>query len=471
MLGLATVASCGPQETPVETDTTTTDPLPDDPMQAFRELLSRADWTVQDGAMAFSDYAGCCDEGAECLGNNPNTPYLAYAVPPAPGSENPALDPLAVWGPVPDGMARTFRLRHDEALVYVGTLPPASRYYGLRSYLINRFSDDGVPREVLGSLGASLNQLVVAAARGVSPDAVFGEPLVVVTTADSAVESWVMDQLHDAGFPSELVHSDRIATETVRLGLDELADTLHVLIRSALPEDPVADAAWRISDEHKVLRLTPPEVLEEAPFPWPDLPPHGADTDEAAWAEALDALAAAVDAAHNPIGTPIPVALTPVLGLETLVCITEQPSCIGDIRDRYTEVTPPFLLEGDDYLVVFGVNHERTGKGSYSNIAVMNSQRELGITSFHSGQMVGSASFYVPDHAQVDDLYAVTLARDCSAHLEACLEIPTGCPGAELDEVMHVTSRVYLEPGTGAAPIHQEMLRDRATKYRVPAAR
>jgi hypothetical protein len=62
----------------------------------------------------------------------------------------------------------------------------------------------------------------------------------------------------------------------------------------------------------------------------------------------------------------------------------------------------------------------------------------------------------------VDDLYAWVVARDCSLRPEPhCIEVPTGCPGVEPWEYLFVSTRAYLEPSTGAAPIDAELLLDR----------
>jgi len=134
---------------------------------------------VQEGALAFSSMEGCCDPGAYCWGNNPSTPYGTYALPPAPGL--PPRDDAMFddFGPIERGLSRDFLLRPDEAIVWQGTMPPTARYFGLRTYLGQRPPTD-VP--IIGSLGPSLNQLVVADAR--AGEGVWGEPVAEITTAD-----------------------------------------------------------------------------------------------------------------------------------------------------------------------------------------------------------------------------------------------------------------------------------------------
>ncbi len=141
-------------------------------------------------------------------------------------------------------------------------------------------------------------------------------------------------------------------------------------------------------------------------------------------------------------------------------CLRTQ--CGGAIHDRFVGTVPPFLLDDEHVVVVFGVNHERTGKGAYSNFTVDDQVRHMGIVSVDSRDMVGSARAFLPDHPQVDDLYAWVVARDCASRPEPhCAEIPYQCPGVEAGDPAHITFRVYLEESTGAAPLMEEMLADR----------
>ena len=118
------------------------------------------------------------------------------------------------------------------------------------------------------------------------------------------------------------------------------------------------------------------------------------------------------------------------------------------------------------FVVAFGVNHARTGKATYSNLAVSQLDGLMGVGAVDSDQMVGSARHYLPDHPQADDLFAWVVARDCSQRPEPhCLEVPYDCPGVPAGELMMLTFRAYLELATGAAPHEDEMLRARAVHY------
>ena len=442
----------GPTEdsaTTPPTTTTATVPL-DERVAAFREAAAEAGFTVQDGRFGFLDYSRCCLPGASCLWNNPSTPYGLYAVPPAPGQTAPDLDVI-------DGMSQYFHLREDEALVLLGTTPPPSKYFSFRSYKAVSFRPD--TQTVIGSLGASTNIQTVAASMGT--DAPFDAPMALVTSMDGGVEADVHALLAGAGFPAEEIHDDRIVRELVEPGLDLGDDLFMSVTRIAVVEDPARSEALYADPPWTLLRLTPTvERPADAPHPRPDLPPRGDGTNEALWADALDTLDAAVVDRYAPLEGVKREAIPH--WFETLDCVEER-YCSGDIRDRWYARVQRFPMPDErTFAVVIGVNHERTGKASYSNFAVDTVRNEIGLSAVNSRDMVGTAQWLLPDHPQADDLYAWVVARDCTARPEPhCIEVPYGCPGVEPWEYLFISFRAYLEPSTGAAPSDDELVLDR----------
>ena len=445
--------------TPTGTSTTPTgtsptgDTGPTTPPQDAREALTRRGYVVQDGALVFSTMEGCCDPMANCWGNNPSTPYGTYALPPGPG--RPIRDDALLddFGPVPKGLSRDFLLRPDEAIVWVGTLPPTAKYIGLRTYLGKR---PGENRAIIGSLGPSLNQMVLGEQRGSS--AIWGEPVAVVTSADAAVEREVTEALIAGGWDPDHIAVDRLPPEVVNLGDDAaLHDTLFGIVRVAVYEDVAAGEAWE-ANPGELWRVTPQiERSVSEPHPIPELLERGAGTDEDAWVDAALALGEAVIEKHGPDGYLREVR---PYWRETLECIDSTQSCTGDLRDRHAAVTWPFRLPTEgSYLVSFGVNHERTGKASYSSVSVQTIASQRGISSFASDKMPRSASNYL-DHPLVDDLYVVIFARTCEGFEAPCIEVPWDCPGGPSTEDFKITARAYLEPATGTAPLPEEMLKD-----------
>lgn len=420
-------------------------------------LADNDGWTAQRGSYSFLDHTNCCVPGANCLWNNPSTPYGFLGVPPAPGQTG--TDAMQM----PDGTARAFHLRQDEAIVLLGHTPPEARYYSWRSYLMLR-PDIPEPEPILGSLGASTNNAVVAGQLGQA----FDQPFALITTADLGQERRVRRLLQQAGFDASEIFTDRITDGYVNHGLGDDADILMQVGRVSMIADPEAQAAFYTDPPFEVLRLTPdraPAVVELHPAP--ELPVRGTGSNEDAWRQAQTELGEAVRAALDDRGIQPLEAEATAFWFETLGCMEDPGYCSGDIRDRHYERVPSFYLPTDDsFAVAYGVNHERTGKATYSNVAVDTVTNMIGLEAVNSVDMVGSASAVLPAHPQVDDLFVQVFARDCTDFDGwPCVVVPYTCPGVPANELMLISFRAYLEPATGAAPLETELVPSKVLLY------
>ena len=420
-------------------------------------LAGNDGWTAQRGSYSFLDHTNCCVPGANCLWNNPSTPYGFLGVPPAPGQT--AVDAMVM----PDGTARAFHFRQDEVIVLLGQTPPEARYYSWRSYLMLR-PDFPEPEPILGSLGASTNNAVVADQLG---DA-FDRPFALVTSGDLGQELRVRSLLRQAGFAESEIFTDRITEGYVNYGLGDESDVLMQVGRTSMIADPDAQAAFYADPPFEVLRLTPEVALSAfEPHSEPDLPVRGTGSTEEAWRDAQEQLGEALRTALVELGTEPLEAEATAFWFETLGCMEDPGYCSGDIRDRHYERVPSFYMPTDDsFAVAYGVNHERTGKATYSNVAVDTVTNMIGLEAVNSVQMVGSAAAFLPGHPQVDDLFVQVFARRCDTFDGwPCVEVPYTCPGVPVDEQMLISFRAYLEPQTGAAPLETELVPSKVLLY------
>lgn len=456
---LMLIACGGPEEAPPPVDSAVATHGP----PALAEVLAESGFVVTAGDFSFATMESCCDPGANCWGNNPSTPYGMHLVPASPGQALPSDDAFHGFGAVADpALSRTFHMEPHEALLLMGYLPPQATYLGYASYLGWR---PGAPYAVIGSLGPAWNNQVIAEAGGIAPNEIWGEPFALITSGDAAVEEQVRAALLAAGWAPGHIHVDRISPEIARLGHGPEADLLFTLLRVAVFEDPLVGEAWREAPGLTMLRLTAEPEAATSPHPIPELPARGSGTDEEAWRTAVTELHAAIGAYHGDyVGEQL--AAIPYWA-ETIDCITSSPiGCTGDIRDRFVAITLPLLLASDEFLVVFGVNHARTGKATYASAAVQSIAGQRGIEAISSAEMPGTAATYLPGHPLLDDLYAWTVARSCAGLPEPCTELAAECPGIAYDETFKVTVRAYLEPATGAAPLPTEMVGDQIVIFR-----
>jgi hypothetical protein len=427
----------------------------------FREGLVATGFELQDGALEFPVF-DCCSM-ITCFGNNPSSPYGMYRLPRGPGQT--AANPNEQT----DGTSTVWRLRADEAVVFVGPAPPRSAYFGWTGYLYDRARPTLPGREIrFASLGdtANVDSIATQGTPDGAPGAPFEQWTVVVLTADSATAADVRSAAAAAGFPGAWVNTLVVPSSRVVLGLEERADSFGLLVRAALFEDAAEGDAYLAAPPGTVWRVTPTTPRAPEPLAEPPLRPRGTGTaEEPALAAALDRLRDAILDRHGRLEAwePPVTDVTPEPGS----CIAGDRNCNGDNNDTVYFASAAFRLgdAADSLVVVYGVNHEATGKATYSNFAVYEVRRLFGVASVDSRRLAGSAAEYLPGHPLADRLYAWRIGRDCTGD-DHCLELDTTCPGLDPDELAVVAFRAYLEPGTDVGPDPAELILDRVVRFR-----
>jgi hypothetical protein len=235
------------------------------------------------------------------------------------------------------------------------------------------------------------------------------------------------------------------------------------------------------SEWAKVFYVTYPKKPSKLdPYPTPEIQVRGTGRTEVDLMPALDKLEAAILAA-NP-GYQVEKFQSGIWLLEWLEGFQRGANLIGECRDTSYLKTEDFKLTSnpDDFLIVFGVNHEATGKATYSNFTLYHSGKELGLGGKHSRELAGSADGY--DLGQYQDkakyLYAFKVARNCGGLPDTeCLQVnkvpttsrcPTGdaCPSISLDSDLFLGFRAYVEPETGVGPYWFDILWDRGIHFK-----
>lgn len=420
---------------------------------------------------------GDCARLASCFGNNATSPYVLFAIPPAPGDDGAGLaSALDGLQGVPTGTSVVQRLRPDEAVVIVGRTPPKARYFGFTPYLFDRDDGTGARKTVFASLGDTLNPVTLRHF-GASP---FDASFAIVMAADATTEQRARAALEKAGYPAATVSTTVLPSSVVRLGTTRASDVTLLLGRVALFEDATRGAAWLDAPPLAVLRVTPKAAMGAAaarPIPAPARAARGSGTNEEALSASLDALGTAIAARHaNHAATEVPIGDGQLVGgfLNPEACIANLSNCLGDNGDALYAAGPIAVALGsgklllsddpDDFFVVYGVNHEASGKGTYSNFLVQNAARQEGVAAWDSTRMAGSADAYLPTDANRGKLFAVRVARRC-AGAPHCLEVPTGEPGVPLEGNLLFVFRTYLEPGRPVSPDASEVLVERVWHF------
>jgi hypothetical protein len=451
------VPATGPAQAAIAT--TTLPPLHVVPWQDTAQQLTAAlvqrGYSVQEGLVRFFRIEDCLAVD-NCVGNNPSSPYGMYCLPPAPGDTvtRPAAPPC----PLDSNLRWVWRLRQDEALVFLGKTPPTARYFGFRSYL---FSRQGWfrRRPLFASLGDALNLKVIATAG--TPKGVAGNPFTqetaVITTANRQLDARLRDLLSSSGAPAEIINTDVIPAALSRLGLAKNSDDFTMLFRVALFADPVAGQHYIQEPSATVLRVTPPTPLPLEPFPALALRPRGTQTSEAWLRPAVDELIAAVKAHYPELS--VRTRRTITFNLSGPQCLGRGLPCLGDNPDAVYNSSIPTWLGANprDFLIVVGVHHQETGKASYMNLSAYHTKRLMGVGAVAGHDLIESASPYIPQHPFRKYLYAYKFARDCQGE-PYCFSVPTGQLGVPLDVALNIIERPYLEPVTNTGPLASQLI-------------
>jgi hypothetical protein len=468
-----------------------------DKADKFVSFLESDGFVVREGAMAqFPMDERCCPDGSElpCSFFNIASRYMVPFVPKLP--EQPRFpeyswypgNPVTGDPPNPE-WSGTWQLRPDEALVLVGTTPPPVRYFGLQSYIFFRYNPGpGVPTEPCppycppfqrfwNNFGDQTNQLTIHTSG--TPNGAPGDPFrkltVYIVTADQTIDARVREAARRAGYPPPIINTEPMPDSLLNLGVGETADSFNLLFRAALaldPEDAQELLDYKATPKFRVFRVTPdtpapdPPVAAD-PFPIPEFRAHGTGETEFYLLPAVEELRDAI--------------LTTYPGLVAQEFQSDQGPChfgLYGIEQKVDEIGPSIdslyldtgqqdlgTLGPDDFFIVYGVNHQQTGKAMYMNVTMYGKTKQIAANQIPDPDLLGSAEDYLPaSYPNIEKLYAYKFARDCGED-ENCLEIPYGCPGMAADETAYIIWRNYLEAATKTGADRAEVVLDRAIKF------
>jgi hypothetical protein len=480
---------------------------PFDNIEKLKGSLKKVGYTWQEGKVNYLDYVKDTCEGlmVDTAFNNPApNAYATLILPPPPGGNKFPLEYL--W-----------QLGEQEAIVIVGNTPPAAKYFSYQTLLgvlpISPWppSADYVPFRIAPSVGDALN---IKTIKTIGPSRV-GRPIVIIITGHRGTEQAVRRAVLAAGYPDAIINVETIAPALGPLGINGEGSWYYWAHRVAVPEseDELLDYLRGISDRYKVFRVTPNQKLVEKlgddPEPVPLLRIRGTGHTEMDLYPTLKLLRQAIldhyaGKQYKELDTHVYTGATsdgievdlekPYAGLQRNIQV------LGATRDtNYLGTYPNFRLRQgkNEFVIVYGVNHQLTGKATYSSIsAYADKYRWFGVGTKLSTEFENSARDYLPadqyPDPNIDLLYAIKVARDCTGELH-CLEInqptfldlwgnpyPTN-PSCSLDhletpeidpspfdidlEDLFFLFRSYMEPETNVSPDDNELLYDRAIYF------
>mmetsp|Transcript_37505 Transcript_37505/g.45269 ORF Transcript_37505/g.45269 Transcript_37505/m.45269 type:complete len:291 (-) Transcript_37505:760-1632(-) len=195
-----------------------------------------------------------------CVGNNPDSPYAVFMVPPLEG-ERPG--PFA------------HRLRKDEAIVQIGVTPPTSKYFGMVEYLNNVQRDnkslDGDTRNhIQASLSDPINPTNINVTSNGTYNDAFNKNFIIITTADRTIFDEIKKALVTIGVPDEIINLQVLPSNRLSMGLKEENDVINSIFRMAFFKNETEGNAYLRDIPLSVFRLTPKieqESIVQLPSP------------------------------------------------------------------------------------------------------------------------------------------------------------------------------------------------------------
>ncbi len=409
----------------------------------------------------------CCGLGWQwsCFDNNAGAPYKVAIVPPSPEQPYQTFTNFE------------FFLAPNEALIIVGQTPPPVSYFSYQPFVLDRWSDK--KDELIspfGTIGDTINNLTIHTSG--PPDDPFDKDAIVVITSDRKVDARVAAAARRAGYPASILNTLVMPSALTHLGFGQRADQL-ILIQRLYRAVPGYEQAMEdyMSKAQVVLRVALPDVQAD-PYPVPKLRVRGTGQTELDLLPAVDELRKAI-LDKNP-GREHQELTTEVWLTDGSDGMQREVPEYGPARDTvYLWTEQKFTLGPDDFVMVYGANHEATGKATYSNAGVYVNRDAagvdllLGIVSQQSGQLKGTANDWLKgsDSAdQADKLYVWKFARDCGSDTHCTTVAAPTCDRVDLSlqNNLWIGWRAYLEPSTKVGPAYTEIVYDQAIWFKGP---
>ncbi|WP_426351087.1 hypothetical protein ACPWSR_07640 [Alloiococcus sp. CFN-8] len=473
--------------------------------------LNNNGFIVQEGKLSYIDILKLCSDGKvdSCLGNNVGAPYAVCLLPPAPNQHpSEGQEPPIGYNPKSadnypaniNYLAPGFssKLRPDEAIVLIGQTPPPALYYCFRSYIgfaenlpEKDYSNDitagddstGFYHMIFASLGDQLNNynLWTGNTPNGQPGKPFNSSTIIISTADISINQQIRTSLYAAGYSPDIMNNDNIPVELVNMGLDAGKDTFIFMMRFALWADQNIGKEYinNIDKYLKVLRITPRSPINNlTPWPVPTLKIRETGITEY---QVVPNCRRDLNHLRSEIIKNYAGKEYDTVDLDFVVAIPDNYNGLlrdmniyGDDRDAVYFKTEDFkLTSDDDFVMVYGINHKRTGKAIYSNASFYGVELFNGVAgAFSTVQFPDTAIPYFPKGYNSSQFYYVyKMARKADEDNVVIIPYSTGNPqgkayGVDNNQAARIVFRVYLDQIAMVGPYIFDIIWDRAILFK-----
>ncbi len=284
--------------------------------------------------------------------------------------------------------------------------------------------------------------------------------------------------LINSGFDSEIMNNDNIPAGLVNMGLEKGKDAFNMVMRAAIWENPEIGQEYldNLKKYWHVFRITPRKPIENInPWPVPYLKiRETCKTEFNILPEARDQLnylRYKIFQKHDSKDYEAIDLYTNLWIMESFEAIIQDVNVLGEIRDSLYLKTNSFKLTSpDDFLIIYGVNHQRTGIAVYYNVSFYGAEHLNGLSVIYSPDCKDSAAEYFPKDI-MENYYVYKMARkgkgDCVAVIPYSTGNPEGsCYGVDNYQDAFIGIRIYLDQKTLVDPAPYDVICDQAILFR-----
>lgn len=309
----------------------------------------------------------------------------------------------------------SFKLNPDEAILIIGKTPDNCRYYSYRSYLSYRYSSHKKSRnKIFTSLGDALNTFSIKTLNSETP---YDHDFITITTANANIFNNLKYIASCSGYCRKDIYEDFLSFNKLKLGLNREADEFTFLITLELFEDHEQELQYVSSPPLTILRITPKTSEVPSSFCIPDVKINSSKIYDNTNCilnntslnyklyNILEDLENAIIKKHGK---------NKYEKLSTNLYSNASIETKDDISDTLCikRKTNFILNNDDDYIIAYGVLHNKINNSLYSEINLYIGNIKNWVESVNLTTLTETASEYLPNHPLSKYLYVLKITKN-----------------------------------------------------------
>lgn len=415
---------------------------------------------IRQAAISHTNAITLCNAGyvPNCNGNNASFPYFVINMPPSPVCDTAYT------------ITALYNMRNDEAIITMGLTPPECKYYSYRSYMVNRFFALPQPTrlKIYASLGDTRNLYTMNTSVPINER--FERPFAVISAADSIIAYKAKDIiLNNTIISEEDIHFDIVPHDLFYFGFNIYADWGNFLHRASIFKDEEAGKNYINNPSLEVLRVTPSTPSTPQYFETPPLRNRISGTNEFYLLNDFYHMEQAIFQKY--VSSYDITMLNPSVWLvEGYEALQERLDVLGETRDALYVRTDAFSFNEDDIVIVYGVNHTKTGKAVYTNVSCYQDTLFAGFGGIKNMQYEKSAREFFQDTLTADNFFTYKFTRHPISGDPYVYVVPTdtlhNMLGIDLGRTAFIGFRAYIDTTTLVGPSATEIIMSKAILLR-----